>query len=109
MMNSKSLLDVLSLVLLKSPFYLVIPNIARNLLFFLTPTTLGKYAIFPGINATLNGTSAVLLFTGHGFIKRGQMAAHRAFMLAALVSSTVFLTCYLYYHYHVGSVRFQGH
>ena len=81
---------------------------ARYLLLLLTPSTLGKYAIFPVIDASLNGASAVLLFVGHGFIKRGRMAAHRAFMLAALVSSTLFLTCYLYYHFHVGSVRFQG-
>lgn len=88
----------------------VVPSAAGNLLLLLlTPSTLGKYAIFPGINASLNGASAVLLFVGHGFIKRGHMAAHRAFMLAALASSTLFLTCYLYYHFHVGSVRFQGH
>lgn len=29
-------------------------------------------------------------------------------MIAALVCSAVFLASYLYYHYHVGSVRFQG-
>jgi len=79
-----------------------------GLLLFLTPATLGKYAIFPVIDASLNGASAVLLFVGHGFIKRGRMAAHRAFMLAALASSTLFLSCYLYFHFHVGSVRFQG-
>jgi uncharacterized membrane protein YozB (DUF420 family) len=67
-----------------------------------------QYAIFPVINATLNGTSAVLLYVGHRFIKRGKMAAHRALMIAALVTSSLFLTSYLYYHAHVGSVRFQG-
>ncbi len=67
-----------------------------------------QYAIFPVIDASLNGTSAVLLLVGRGFIKRGNMAAHRAVMLAALVSSSVFLACYLYYHWHVGSVHFQG-
>jgi len=60
------------------------------------------------VNATLNGSSAVLLFVGHGFIKRGRMGAHRAFMIAAVVTSSLFLASYLYYHYHVGSVRFQG-
>jgi len=68
-----------------------------------------QYAIFPVINATLNGTSAVLLLTGHSFIKRGRMAAHRAVMISAVVTSSLFLTSYLYYHYHVGSVRFPGH
>ncbi len=68
-----------------------------------------QYAIFPVINATLNGASAVLLYVGHGFIKRGKMASHRALMIMALVTSSLFLTSYLYYHAHVGSVRFQGH
>jgi uncharacterized membrane protein YozB (DUF420 family) len=67
-----------------------------------------QYAIYPAINATLNGTSAVLLFVGHGYIKRGRMAAHRNLMIAALVTSSLFLISYLYYHYHVGSVHFRG-
>jgi putative membrane protein len=68
-----------------------------------------QYAIFPAINATLNGTSAVLLYVGHGFIKRGKMAAHKNLMIAAVATSSLFLVSYLYYHYHVGSIRFQGH
>lgn len=67
-----------------------------------------QYAAFPAIDATLNGTSAVLLLVGRTFIKRGHMAAHRAVMIAALTSSSIFLACYLYYHWHVGSVHFQG-
>ena len=67
-----------------------------------------QYAIFPAINAALNGTSAVLLVTGHRLIKRGRMAAHRAVMLTALTTSALFLISYLYYHYHVGSVHFRG-
>src|SRR6266571_3456473 len=66
------------------------------------------YSIFPTINATLNGTSAVLLVTAHKMIHRGRMAAHRALMLTAIVTSSLFLASYLYYHWHVGSVRFQG-
>jgi uncharacterized membrane protein YozB (DUF420 family) len=68
-----------------------------------------QYAIFPVINATLNGTSAVLLLVGHNFIKRGRMAAHRTVMISAVVTSSLFLTSYVYYHWHVGSVRFPGH
>jgi len=67
-----------------------------------------QFAAFPVIDASLNGTSAVLLLVGRGLIKRGRMAAHRAVMITALVSSSLFLTSYLYYHYHVGSVHFQG-
>lgn len=67
-----------------------------------------QYAAFPAINATLNGTSAVLLLFGRSSIKRGRMAVHRAIMIAALVCSTLFLGSYVYYHAHVGSVHFQG-
>ena len=67
-----------------------------------------SYAIFPAINATLNGTSAVLLITAHGMIKRGRVALHRALMLTAVATSTLFLISYIYYHLHVGSVHFPG-
>jgi len=67
-----------------------------------------EYAIFPVINASLNGTSAVLLLVGRNFIKRGWVAAHRAVMMAALCTSTLFLASYLDYHWHVHSVHFQG-
>jgi uncharacterized membrane protein YozB (DUF420 family) len=66
------------------------------------------YSIFPKINATLNGSSAVLLVAGRALIARGRMAAHRAVMLTALATSSLFLVSYLYYHYHVGSVHFRG-
>jgi len=67
-----------------------------------------QYAMFPAINATLNGSSAVLLLAGRWFIKHGRMAVHRAFMIAALAASSLFLACYPYYHAHVGSVHFPG-
>ncbi len=89
-------------------FDIVIPSAARNLLLFLTPAELGKYAVFPTINASLNGASAILLYIGHGYIKRGRMAAHRAFMIAAVATSSLFLACYLYFHFEVGNVLFQG-
>ncbi len=68
------------------------------------------YSIFPKINATLNGSSAVLLVIGHRLIMRGKMAAHRAVMLAAFTTSTVFLISYLYYHWphHGGVIYFHG-
>jgi uncharacterized membrane protein YozB (DUF420 family) len=56
------------------------------------------YSIFPVINATLNGCSAVLLVTGRALIARGKRAAHRAVMLTAFGTSTLFLICYLVYH-----------
>jgi putative membrane protein len=66
------------------------------------------YTTFPAINATLNGTSAVLIVTGRGLIKRGRVAAHRACMIAAVVASSLFLVGYLDYHAHAGVIHFHG-
>jgi uncharacterized membrane protein YozB (DUF420 family) len=62
----------------------------------------------PHVNACLNGTSAVLLFTGYTFIRSRNVAAHRACQMAALGVSLLFLASYLTYHYHHGATRFQG-
>lgn len=62
---------------------------------------------FPALNASLNGTAAVLLILGWALIKNGKREAHRWTMLAAFLCSSAFLACYLWYHYHVGSVHFQ--
>ena len=62
----------------------------------------------PALNASLNGTSAVLLCAGYFFIRRRRIAAHRACMLLALLTSALFLASYLVYHYHVGSVPYRG-
>jgi uncharacterized membrane protein YozB (DUF420 family) len=62
----------------------------------------------PTLNAALNATTAVLLTIGYALIRSHRRQAHARVMVAALVTSTAFLTSYLYYHAHVGSVRFQG-
>ncbi len=67
-----------------------------------------QYAYFPALNATLNGTSAVLLLTGRVLIARGRMAAHRICMIAAVAASALFLACYLFFHYEVGNILFLG-
>jgi uncharacterized membrane protein YozB (DUF420 family) len=68
-----------------------------------------QYAIYPTLDASLNGASAVLLIVAHRMIKRGRIALHRTLMLTALTTSSLFLISYLYYHAHVRSVPFQGH
>jgi uncharacterized membrane protein YozB (DUF420 family) len=62
----------------------------------------------PHVNACLNGTSALLLFTGYTFIKSRNVTAHRTCQVAALVVSLLFLASYLTYHFHHGATRFQG-
>ena len=58
------------------------------------------------VNATLNATAAVLLVWGYTLIRRHKKEAHRKVMLGAFATSSVFLVCYLVYHFQVGSVRF---
>ena len=69
---------------------------------------MSDYSFFPALNASLNGVSAVLIVTGHSLIRQGKVQLHRACMLSAVIVSSAFLACYLYYHAHVGSVHFPG-
>jgi len=62
----------------------------------------------PHLNAILNATCALLLFSGYLFIRAGRVAAHRTCQMAAVVVSVIFLTSYLTYHYHHGATRFAG-
>ena len=60
----------------------------------------------PAVNAILNATCAVLLVCGYVLIRRRRQQAHKRVMIAAFITSCAFLTCYLIYHWHVGSVHF---
>jgi uncharacterized membrane protein YozB (DUF420 family) len=62
----------------------------------------------PALNASLNGLSAIFLTAGFVFIKRGNKIAHRNCMVAAFVTSIVFLGCYLTYHTYLAVVLHQG-
>jgi uncharacterized membrane protein YozB (DUF420 family) len=63
----------------------------------------------PAVNATLNGLSAVLLAAGFVCIKRKNVPAHRACMIAAFTASVLFLCCYLTYHIFVHTLtRFEN-
>ncbi len=66
-------------------------------------------AIFPVINATLNGTSAVLIAGGRAMIARKRVPAHHALMISAVGTSSLFLISYLYYHFVLhGFTPFRG-
>ena len=87
----------------------------------------------PAVNASLNALCALLLIQGWLFIRqRGARQPHRGdlsrgrhgiskpslpiagvrshivCMSLAVLTSVLFLTCYLVYHYHAGSVPFLG-
>jgi uncharacterized membrane protein YozB (DUF420 family) len=60
----------------------------------------------PAINASLNAISGVLLVIGYALMRARRIDLHRRVMIAAFVTSSLFLVCYLIYHAQVGSVRF---
>ena len=65
-------------------------------------------AFLPNVNAALNAISAGLLVTGYRFIRRREILAHKRCMVAAFVTSMLFLVSYLTYHFYpgIGTVRF---
>jgi uncharacterized membrane protein YozB (DUF420 family) len=65
-------------------------------------------ADLPALNASLNGASAVLLTIGWLLIRSGRIRLHRRVMIAACVTSALFLTSYVIYHAQAGSRPFAG-
>jgi uncharacterized membrane protein YozB (DUF420 family) len=55
----------------------------------------------PVVNASLNGASALLLGAGYICIKLRRVKVHATLMLSAVVTSAVFLGCYIVYHLSV--------
>ena len=62
----------------------------------------------PHLNALLNTTSAILLVIGYRFIRQGRINAHRNCQVSAFITSILFLTSYLTYHYYHGDTKFLG-
>ena len=68
-----------------------------------------SFTDLPAVNACLNSLSTILLITGFICIKRGNKLAHQKCMIAALLTSTLFLVCYLTYHYKMKQVYGEAH
>jgi Predicted membrane protein len=66
-----------------------------------------SFSDLPAVNATLNGLSAILLGFGYYFIRHKNQVAHKRCMIAAFVTSTLFLICYLTYHAKAGRTVFK--
>src|SRR5262245_21353320 len=61
----------------------------------------------PALNACLNSLSAILLASGHLFIRRNNISAHRNCMIGAFLVSTLFLICYVVYHLNADRTVFK--
>lgn len=56
----------------------------------------------------LNTLSATLVGFGYLNIRKKNKTVHKAFMISALIVSTIFMIFYLYYHAKVGYIPFAG-
>ncbi|MCA9085336.1 MAG: DUF420 domain-containing protein [Planctomycetaceae bacterium] len=71
-------------------------------------------AALPPVNASLNLLATLTLMAGFRAIRSGRKNAHRNLMVTSFVVSTLFLICYLTYHYALGKYtgehgrRFDG-
>ncbi len=72
----------------------------------MSPEALGN--ILAPVNAGLNLTSATLLVAGYVFVRGGRIREHKAAMLGAVASSTLFLVFYLLRYSLTGTHRFAG-
>jgi len=68
-----------------------------------------SFTDLPAVNAGLNTLSTLLLAAGYLFIRRQHATAHRNCMIGALITSSLFLAGYLYYHYQMKQVYGEAH
>ncbi len=60
----------------------------------------------PGIHATVNSLTAIILILALVAIKKGNVRLHRSLMFSALFMGVLFLVSYIIYHSSVDSVKF---
>ena len=66
------------------------------------------FSALPALNAGLNSISAIFLLLGYVLIRQRAITGHTMAMLAASLTSTLFLISYITYHLHHGTTHFQG-
>jgi putative membrane protein len=64
--------------------------------------------IFAHINGVLNSLVSLLLIAGLIFVKQKKYALHRTTMLAALITSTLFLVSYICHHFLTFDTHYGG-
>ena len=62
----------------------------------------------PPVNATLNGLSTCFIAVGWAAVLRDRKRVHITCMITAFVCSTIFLACYLTYHFGLLSAVGEG-
>jgi putative membrane protein len=63
------------------------------------------FTFLTGVNAFLNSVTSILLIIALYMVKNGKIEIHKRVMTAALVSSVLFLLCYVMYHFTTEETR----
>ncbi len=66
-----------------------------------------RLLFLPALNALFNAMSAAALVIGYSYIRKRNIAAHRASMLTAFAFSSLFLVSYITNHALHGEMRFR--
>jgi putative membrane protein len=73
-----------------------------------SPAFANRFNFLPALDAVLNGLCAICLVIGFSFIRKKNIAAHRASMISAFIFSSIFLVSYIVNHALHGDTRFPG-
>jgi len=86
---------------------IIVPSLVA-VLFFTTDSESSAAWVhnLPGVNATLNGSTAIILVLAVYFIKQGKEVVHKRLMGVAFVLGVLFLLSYVTYHASVPSTKF---
>jgi len=103
--NVPALTAILSAVALALVFGAALQAIPPSLL---PPANETLFAVVPHLNAAVSALAIVAILAGWRFVRRGEIARHRASMVTAFVLFAVFLVGYLYRVAHVGPAEFAG-
>ena len=81
------------------------------LIYFKAPaaTEVAWVSNLSAVNAALNSLSTVFLLLGFREIRARNFAKHMRFMIAAFITSALFLVSYIVYHHFVGDTPCTGH
>jgi len=81
------------------------------LIYFMKPANVKvgfDLKILPAVNASLNFTTAILLYVGHHYMKVGNINRHKWCMITAFGLSALFLISYVTYHSLSPETHFGG-
>ncbi len=86
---------------------MVIPLVVAFLIFFPAKFGAGNWVkVLPMVHAIINSLTVITLIAALLAIKKGNVIAHRSFMLASLILGVFFLISYILYHSNVPSVKY---